>query len=383
MTDNFINKSTLFEMLKKHFPETIKENVVDMNAIKRLLGLENSSDSQGYELTFTGKGIANALYSSILDKELKLEISQSKNIQETKNSIIRGDNLDALKILKQAYSNKIKMIYIDPPYNTKKDEFIYNDNFRKDFNNILRKIGLIETDDNGGEKESESLKFFKNITGSRSHSGWLCFMLPRLKLARDLLKDDGVIFISIDDNEGANLKILCDEIFGEENFVANSFVLDNLKGKSNDNLISNVGHKILIYAKNINILIENSGFNQIQNIFGNIIDKKFNNLDENGLYNAVTFKKTGQGRLRTDRPFMYYPILIKNDNVYSILDEEYEKIYSEETKEFNDSFIEELKNKYQSNGYIFVLPISDNGDKLRWSSSFKSGFKICSKEMNL
>ncbi|RVY46662.1 site-specific DNA-methyltransferase [Helicobacter pylori] len=214
----------LFDMLLKNFPQTIKDGQVSLSAIKMLLGFnESMNDVSGYELTWTGKGLANALYSEPCQKQLKLQESftpQNLANKHPNNAIIIGDNLDALKLLKSAYSEKIKMIYIDPPYNTKSDDFIYPDNFRQDYQKILREVGLMETDENGKEIESESLKFFKNTQGSKTHSGWLSFMLPRLKLARDLLKEDGVIFISIDDNECANLKILCDEIFGEDNFVA-------------------------------------------------------------------------------------------------------------------------------------------------------------------
>ncbi len=214
----------LFDMLLKNFPQTIKDNQVSLSAIKMLLGFnESMNDISGYELTWTGKGLANALYSEPCQKQFKLQESftpQTSASKHPNNAIIIGDNLDALKLLKSAYSEKIKMIYIDPPYNTGNDDFIYADNFRKDYQKILREVGLMETDENGEEIESESLKFFKNTQGSKTHSGWLSFMLPRLKLARDLLKEDGVIFISIDDNECANLKILCDEIFGEDNFVA-------------------------------------------------------------------------------------------------------------------------------------------------------------------
>ncbi len=257
--DSKQSRNALVETLKANFPETIKDNQVDLKAIATLLGLNDKADIQGYELTFTGKGLANALYSTPTQKLLTFETSfiphchnaESKKVdssakvdchdsanaesrndnkadskdntksspQTPQNFIIRGDNLDALKILKSAYTEKIKMIYIDPPYNTKNENFIYPDNFRKDYQAILQEVGLLEIDENGEEKESETLKFFRNIQGSRTHSGWLAFMLPRLKLARDLLKDDGVIFISIDDNEQANLKILCDEIFGEENYI--------------------------------------------------------------------------------------------------------------------------------------------------------------------
>ncbi|WQR82325.1 site-specific DNA-methyltransferase [Helicobacter pylori] len=214
----------LFDMLLKNFPQTIKDGQVSLSAIKMLLGFnESMNDISGYELTWTGKGLANALYSEPCQKQLKLqEIFTPQNLasKHPNNAIIIGDNLDALKLLKSAYSEKIKMIYIDPPYNTTNENFIYPDNFRQDYQKILREVGLMEIDENGKEIESESLKFFKNTQGSKTHSGWLSFMLPRLKLARDLLKEDGVIFISIDDNECANLKILCDEIFGEDNFVA-------------------------------------------------------------------------------------------------------------------------------------------------------------------
>ncbi len=217
-------KNPLFDMLLKNFPQTIKDGRVSLSAIKMLLGFnESMHDRSGYELTWTGKGLANALYSEPCQKQLKLQESftpQTSASKHPNNAIIVGDNLDCLKLLKSAYSEKIKMIYIDPPYNTGNDDFIYPDNFRQDYQKILREVGLMETDENGEEIESESLKFFKNTQGSGTHSGWLSFMLPRLKLARDLLKEDGVIFISIDDNECANLKILCDEIFGEGNFVA-------------------------------------------------------------------------------------------------------------------------------------------------------------------
>ncbi len=244
----------LFDMLLKNFPQTIKDGQVSLSAIKMLLGFnESMNDISGYELTWTGKGLANALYSEPCQKQLKLQESftpQNLASKHPNNAIIIGDNLDALKLLKSAYSEKIKMIYIDPPYNTGNDDFIYADNFRQDYQKILREVGLLEIDENGKEIESESLKFFKNTQGSGTHSGWLSFMLPRLKLARDLLKEDGVIFISIDDNECANLKILCDEIFGEDNFVGD--FIRKTKSTTNDAKIGlNYQHEFLLcYAKN-------------------------------------------------------------------------------------------------------------------------------------
>ncbi|ANV97727.1 DNA methyltransferase [Helicobacter enhydrae] len=240
-------------MLQTHFPQTISEGAVNLKAIASLLGISERL-TQGYELNFVGKGLANALYNSKVELELKMDCSKSKNPQNTQNSIIIGDNLDVLKILKSAYYEKIKMIYIVPPYNTKNDNFIYPDDFRTDYKTILREVGLLTTDDEGNEIESKELQSFRNITGSRSHSGWLSFMLPRLKLARDLLRDDGVIFISIDDNEQANLKILCDEIFGEENFVAD--FIRKTKSTTNDaNTGLNYQHEFLLcYAKDKNLV---------------------------------------------------------------------------------------------------------------------------------
>ncbi|GAA8478376.1 hypothetical protein HpNP84_04770 [Helicobacter pylori] len=246
-------KNPLFDMLLKNFPQTIKDNQVSLSAIKMLLGFnESMNDISGYELTWTGKGLANALYSEPCQKQLKLQESftpQTLASKHPNNAIIIGDNLDCLKLLKSAYSEKIKMIYIDPPYNTGNDDFIYADNFRKDYQKILREVGLMEIDENGKETESESLKFFKNIQGSRSHSGWLSFMLPRLKLARDLLKEDGVIFISIDDNECAQLKLLCDEIFGEDNFICNFIWQKNFAPKNDNKYISESTDYILCYSK--------------------------------------------------------------------------------------------------------------------------------------
>ena len=209
-------KNELLEFLKASYPQTVSDGAVNLKAVAQILGC-GDQNAQGYELTWTGKGLANALYSTPCEKYL----TAREGYETSDNQIIIGDNLDALKLLNSAYNGKIKMIYIDPPYNTKSENFIYPDDYRKDYKHILKDVGLVEIDGDGAEIESETLKFFKNITGSRSHSGWLSFMLPRLKLARDLLKDDGVIFISIDDNEQANLKLLCDEIFGEENFMAN------------------------------------------------------------------------------------------------------------------------------------------------------------------
>ncbi|EIQ9588504.1 site-specific DNA-methyltransferase, partial [Campylobacter jejuni] len=241
------NKNELLEYLKLNFPQTIKDGQVDLKAIAMLLGL-NNKEIRGYELSFIGKALANALYDTPNTKELKFHKSLSKNFETTKNAIIKGDNLHALKLLKSAYYEKIKMIYIDPPYNTKNDKFIYNDDFVKEHKKLLIEVGLLEITEEGEEIGSEILNFFINAKGDRSHSTWLGFMLPRLKLARDLLREDGVIFISIDDNEQANLKILCDEIFGEENFIS-CFIWQKKSGGGQAKYFYEGHEYMLIYTK--------------------------------------------------------------------------------------------------------------------------------------
>lgn len=288
-------KNPLFDMLLKNFPQTIKDGQVSLSAIKMLLGFnESMNDISGYELTWTGKGLANALYSEPCQKQLKLQESftpQTSASKHPNNAIIIGDNLDALKLLKSAYSEKIKMIYIDPPYNTGNNDFIYTDNFRQDYQKILREVGLMEVGENGEEIESESLKFFKNTQGSGTHSGWLSFMLPRLKLARDLLKEDGVIFISIDDNEAAQLKLLCDEIFGEDNFVGD--FIRKTKSTTNDAKIGlNYQHEFLLcYAKN----------KEFVNLLGgekNLENYKNPDNDPNGAWTSGNPTKPGYAKIQ-------------------------------------------------------------------------------------
>ena len=206
------NENKLLGFLKEHFPSVIKDNEIDINELKAIAGLPIDEKVNGYGLNFIGRNFARAKYAQKTEKELHLSNTLSKNIETTENLVLKGDNLDSLKILKSHYSGKIKCIYIDPPYNTTSDEFVYPDKFDKEEAVVL---GLANLSENDFARMDFSFKTKK------SHNGWLAFMYPRLLLARDLLSKDGVIFISIDDNEQANLKLLCDDVFGEENFVAN------------------------------------------------------------------------------------------------------------------------------------------------------------------
>jgi len=235
------NENKFLAFLKEHYPSVIKDNEINLQELKAIAGLPIDEKVNGYGLNFVGRNFARAKYAQKTEKELRLNTTLSKNIDTTQNLVLKGDNLDCLKILKNHYSGKIKCIYIDPPYNTDKDEFVYPDKFDKE---ELEVLGLANLSDEDFARMDFSFKTKK------SHNGWLSFMYPRLLLARDLLSKDGVIFISIDDNEQANLKLLCDEIFGEENFVSSFIVVRSEGGGLAKQAV--IGHDyMLVYAKNI------------------------------------------------------------------------------------------------------------------------------------
>ena len=356
--DNRDDGQKLKDFIKENISSMLgSDGEPDLGKIRDILGL---SSLNGYELKFPGKGIANALYSAPIYKELK-NIDENKSNKINENFIIKGDNLDALKILAKGYTNKIKMIYIDPPYNTMNNDFIYNDNFRADFDAIARISGLIDESGNKSKNLEEMERIFK---GTRTHSAWLCFMYPRLKLARDLLKDDGVIFISIDDNEQANLKLLCDEIFGEENFVGNSVRQTREGGGFGSSDIGITYDYVLFYAKNREKF---SATRILKN--EKSIKTYFNKSDEKGDYHARDLKQSdNQAGTREERPFMFFPILELNGKVSTITKEEFSQLYNNKTKMFDDEILNKLKEKY--NKYNFILPINSNGNFGRWTCGY-------------
>jgi adenine-specific DNA-methyltransferase len=242
-TDN--NENKLLSFLKEHYPNIISDNEINLEELKTVIGLPIDEKVNGYGLNFIGRNFAKAKYAQKTEKELRLNTTLSKEIDTTKNLVLKGDNLESLKILKNHYSGLIKCIYIDPPYNTTSDEFVYPDKFDKEEAEVLGLVNLIESD-------FQRMDF--SFKTKKSHNGWLSFMYPRLLLARDLLSKEGVIFISIDDNEQANLKLLCDEIFGEENFVE----CLKWKRKKQPSFLAKhtakVMEYILVYAKNSNQL---------------------------------------------------------------------------------------------------------------------------------
>ncbi len=275
-----VNEKNL-EVFNRYFPGCLSiENddklTLDTRRLKALLGDFSEIKEEGYGLDFVGKKIA-------LNQAFKKnnKILKPLNESTSKHILIKGDNLDALKILKQSYSEKIKMIYIDPPYNTKNDSFIYGDDFSQSNEEVLKQL----------DYSKEKLDYIKNLFGSKCHSGWLSFMYPRLLLARDLLKQDGVIFISIDDNEVAQLKLLCDEIFGEGNFVAD--FIRKTKSTTNDAKTGvNYQHEFLLcYAKN----------KEFVNLLGgekNLENYKNPDNDPNGAWTSGNPTKPGYAKIQ-------------------------------------------------------------------------------------
>lgn len=224
--------------LKELFPEVLTEKKIDFDKLRLILGDEVETSPERYEFRWNGKNEAIKLSQTPSMGTLRPDKESSKNWDTTENLYIEGDNLEVLKLLQKSYFGKIKMIYIDPPYNTGKD-FVYKDNFHDNIANY---------------KEITNQATKANVeTNGRFHTDWLNMMYPRLRLARNLLKEDGVIFISIDDAEVESLRKMCDEIFGEGNFIAN--IVRNTNSSKNQSLFVSVSHDYcLIYARDINTL---------------------------------------------------------------------------------------------------------------------------------
>ena len=231
--------------LAQLFPAVVKDGEVDFEALKEELGQYQEVSSEKYELTWAGKKNAKKIaQEDVVGRTLKFVPEDSKEVDTTENLYIVGDNLEALKLLRQNYYGAIKMIYIDPPYNTGND-FVYNDKFitsEEESEMILGNRNEL------GEKYTVNSK-----SSNRYHAKWMNMIYPRLKVAKELLTDDGVIFISIDDNEMTNIKCICDEIFGEDNFIE-ELIWKRRANTPNDRYIGKIHEYILVYAKNIEIV---------------------------------------------------------------------------------------------------------------------------------
>lgn len=315
------------KILKQNFPNCFDKNGnFDFEKFKtQLTANEINFSKESNELDWLGKSYARLLVSDETTTLLKEDESfnhQDVN-EKSENLLIKGDNLEVLKHLSNAYYEKIKMIYIDPPYNTGSDGFVYADD---------RKFTLEELQELAG-LSAESAKRILDFTQSKSnsHSAWLTFMYPRLYVAKQLLKEDGVIFVSIDDNEVAQLRLLMDDIFGEENFVS---IAPRKTGAGSaatrgDSELRKLNDFIIIYMK--------SNFSFKKKVVG---EKEFPYTDSFGRYYLAQFQASGSDSTRSARPNMYYPIYVSSDNTLT-------SIYSKKT-------IKE------------ILPKKVNGEDGRW-----------------
>lgn len=225
--------------------ETADENgklkkAINFDMLKQMLSDEVAEGDEAYEFTWVGKKEAIVEANKPIRKTLRPCKEESVNWDSTENLYIEGDNLEVLKLLQESYPGKVKMIYIDPPYNTGND-FIYNDDFKMTGEEYADVAGEIDEDGNRMVKNAD--------TNGRFHSDWCSMIYSRLMLARNLLSDDGVIFISIDDNEVDNLRKICDEIFGSNNYVAN-LIWQSTPGSNTGDDVKTVTENILLYSKN-------------------------------------------------------------------------------------------------------------------------------------
>ncbi len=242
------NVKKIGELFPECLTEIINDNdklekVVDFDKLKTLLSNHIAEgNKERYQFTWPDKAKARALANAPIEATLRPCREESVNFDTTENLYIEGDNLDVLKLLRETYYGKVKMIYIDPPYNTGND-FVYEDDFSQDAETYKANSGQYDDQGNRLQKNQES--------NGRFHTDWLNMMYPRLKIARDLLTNDGVIFISIDDNEQENLKKICDEVFGEHNFVAQLIWERAFAPKNDARYVSNSHDYVLMFAKNI------------------------------------------------------------------------------------------------------------------------------------
>lgn len=286
------------QKLREIFPEVFSEDKIDWDKLRATLGDDIDKDEK-YGLSWKGK---SGVFAKIQEKTVSTlhpQPEESVDWDTTQNMFIEGDNLEALKVLHKAYYGKIKMIYIDPPYNTGND-FVYNDDFAKTRREQALEEGAI--DDEGNVTRDDGLRV---NTGGHKHSNWLDMMYPRLFLARNLLRQDGVIFVSIDDNEVHNLRLMMNEIFGEENFVAQVIVKSNPRGRQSDKTFATMHEYVLVYARN----------STEADIKGHSLTteqvSEYKYVDGDGArHRLLGLRQRGVASLRTDRPDMFFPLYV-------------------------------------------------------------------------
>ena len=313
------------EVLHREFPQCFNsEGKFDIVALQELLQDKVDLVKEGCGFNFLGKNYASLL--SSMDTTTVLvpdtEHNEKPENKDSQNVYISGDNLDALKHLVKSYSGKVKCIYIDPPYNTGSDGFVYNDKFKFTAEELEEKLSISE--------EQAQRIFAMTTRGAASHAAWLTFMMPRLQYAKDLLSDDGVIFISIDDNEQANLKLLCDYVFGEECFIGNIVrPTGQTTGQDSGGLGSSFDY-MLAYSRNADFELNGLELTEKDKL-------RFQDQDDVGFYAYDQLRKTGSNDKREDRPNMYYGIENPDGEIlYPIAAAGYESRWRVEKKTYDN-----------------------------------------------
>lgn len=281
-------------ILKETLPEAFTDGKIDFETLKELLGeaVEDDEANEHFGLSWTGKREARKLAG--MPSKGTLVPVEGKGLHEdtTENIFIEGDNLEVLKLLHKSYYGKIKMIYIDPPYNTGND-FIYKDDYKMPLESYLQRSGQMD--------EMDDLLTSNPKSSGRFHSDWLNMMYPRLRVAIDLLSKDGVIFVSIDDNEVHNLREMMGEIFGEENYISTVSLISNWKGRSDDKFIATAHEYILIFQK--------GEFESLGLPLSKKYLEEYRERDKDkGAFRYLGLRKRGANSRREDRPNLYYPI---------------------------------------------------------------------------
>jgi len=297
ITNNIKAPNKDLEALRLNFPHCFdKDGNFQLEKFKaNLTEKEINFSTESYGLDWLGKSYARLLASdpaTTLIKADETHNSKPENVN-SENLLIKGDNLEVLKHLANAYYEQVKMIYIDPPYNTGSDGFVYNDDRKFTAKELQNLIGV------DAEKAKRILAFTQSK--SNSHSAWLTFMYPRLYIAKQLLKDEGVIFLSIDDNEVAQLRLLMDEVFGEENFVSELCLINNIAGRSDKKHIATGHEYLLMYQKTEKLETTGIPLSEEQ-----LDEYRF--TDTAGRYRLQGLRKRGSNSKRTDRPNMFYTI---------------------------------------------------------------------------
>jgi adenine-specific DNA-methyltransferase len=312
--------------LREVFPEAVTEGKIDFAKLRESLGDEVDDRPERYSFTWAGKRDAIRLLQTPSRATLVPASKESVNFDETQNIFIEGENLEVLKLLYKSYAGRVKMIYIDPPYNTGND-FIYPDDFRDPLDTYLKLTG---------QKDSEGNLLTSNPeTSGRYHSAWLSMMYPRLFVARQLLREDGVIFVTIDDTEAANLKFLMNEVFGEENFVT-SVIWQKKVSPSNDATWFSSDHdQILVFAKNKDVWRPRRlAMNERQKSYYTNPDN-----DPRGPWNSSTYTCN---KSKEQRPNLFYPITNPNTD---------EKIWPKDTAVW--AYSRELYKEHAAQGLIY------------------------------